>query len=444
MDVFKIFIVEDDECYAEALTYHLSMNPDYKVYRFSSGRECLDNLGLCPHLVSLDYSLPDLSGEEVLRKIKVRNPELPVVMVSAQEQIATAVGLLKEGAVDYLPKDEHTPERLWYLARNLKSEAAQQETNELLPGLSKTELRKEFSRRVIGESPAVKKLYNLMEKASSSDVTLSIFGELGTEKEAVARAIYESSPRRNGAFIKIGLNDVPKEGLESLLFGEEVQQEVVPGAFEKANGGVVFLDDFSQLEDGLQAKILRVLRDGKLRRVEGEALIEVDVRVMVGTHHDLRRDMESGSLREDLYFRLLGLPVEMPTLRERSTDIPMLAEYYLGQYCRKNGFPERLLTGMAKEKLRKYSFPGNVRELQSVVQRAAVISDSTQIGPEDISLNESLTIKELLMKEDTLKGYNARIIRHYLDKYDCNVLLVADKLNIGKSTIYRMLKNREI
>jgi DNA-binding NtrC family response regulator len=447
MNSFKIFIVEDDPLYGEMLKYHLSLNPDNEVIKFDTGTACLKNLHQNPSLISLDYSLPDISGFEVIKKVKEYNADIPVVVVSGQEDVATAVRLLKDGAYDYFVKDEDTKERLWNTIKNIK------ERNELKEEINvlKEEIGKkyEFKKIIRGNSPAIQQIFGLIEKATQTNITVSIYGETGTGKELVAKAIHYNSPRVKYSFVPINVTAIPSELIESEFFGHEKGSFTGAnsrkiGKFEIANRGTIFLDEIGEMDLNMQAKLLRVIQEKELYRVGGTKPVKFDARVIVATNRNLAKEVEKGNFREDLYYRLLGLPIEIPPLRYRGNDILILAKFFVDDFCKENKLPKLNIAQNAQEKLMKYPFPGNVRELKAVMELACVLTNSGNIEEEHITYNSTNAKSDFLLEEDTLQGYVRKIVKYYLQKYNNNVMVVAKKLDIGKSTIYRMLKNNEI
>jgi two-component system response regulator AtoC len=447
MEPYKIFIVEDDRFYAEMLSYHLSLNPDYEVKTFFNGKDCLTNLYQKPDVITLDYSLPDKNGGEVLKKIREVDNEVQVIIISGQEDVGIAVDLLKKGAYDYIVKDADTKDRLWNTVSNIrKNQNLRREIDTLKEEIGQ---KYDFERSIIGKSEAIKKVYSLIEKASKTNITVSITGETGTGKELVAKAIHYNSARKKKPFVAVNVGAIPRELIESELFGHEkgaftgaVARRV--GKFEEANGGTIFLDEIGDLDLTLQVKLLRVLQEKEITRVGSNEVVSYDARVIVATHKNLAEEARKGNFREDLYYRLLGLPITLPALRERDKDILVIAKHIIDQFCEDNKIKKKSLSSEAQQKLLSYPFPGNVRELKAVIELACVLADDTSIDHEHINLNSINTTETLLTTELTLQQYTQRIIQHYLDKYQYNVLKVAEKLDIGKSTIYRMAQNEEL
>jgi len=447
MESLKVFIVEDDKLYGDLLRYHLSLNPDNEVFLFNSGQDCLDHLYLNPDFISLDYSLPDMSGLDILQKIRAYNPKLPVVMVSGQDDVETAVNLLKEGAYDYFVKEEDTKNRLWNALKKVRENLELKNEIDIL----KDEIGKkyEFRNVIKGNSLAITQIFNMIDKATQSSIVISLFGETGTGKDLVAKAIHYNSPRSSGPFVPINVSAIPGELIESEFFGYEkgaftgaVTRK--KGKFEQANKGTIFLDEIAEMDQNMQTKLLRVLQEKELTRVGGNATIKFDARVIVATNKDLSEEVKKGNFREDLYYRLLGLPIELPPLRARGNDILILARYFLDQFCKENGLEKKSISKAAQEKLMHHSYPGNVRELKAIIDLAAVLSNTNEIGDTDISFTKTSFTNDLLNGEDTLAGYNNKILNHFLSKYNRNVAMVAEKLDIGKSTIYRMIKESEL
>lgn len=447
MNSFKIFIVEDDPLYGEMLKYHLSLNPDNEVVKFETGEECLKNLYQAPSLISLDYSLPDMSGFEVIKKVKEYNQDIPIVIVSGQEDVATAVKLLKEGAYDYFVKDEDTKERLWNTLKNIKERLElKEEINVLKEEIGK---KYEFKKIIRGNSPAIKQIFKLIEKATTTNITVSLYGETGTGKELVAKAIHYNSIRVKYSFVPINVTAIPSELIESEFFGHEKgaftgANSRKIGKFEMANKGTIFLDEIGEMDLNMQAKLLRVIQEKELTRVGGNTPIKFDARVIVATNRNLSKEVQKGNFREDLYYRLLGLPIEIPPLRYRGNDILILAKFFVDDFCKENKLDKLEISAKAQEKLLKYPFPGNVRELKAVMELACVLTNTGLIEEDHITYNSTNAKSDFLLEEDTLTGYVQKIVKYYLQKYNNNVMVVAKKLDIGKSTIYRMIKNNEI
>lgn len=445
-DPVRIFVVEDDPAYAKFLKYVLGLNPDFEVEFFTSGKDCLNNLHRNPAIVTLDYSLPDMPGEKVLNDIRGYDPNISVIIVSAQEKIGTAVELLKLGAFDYITKDQETKDRILNSINNARNKTSMiKEIDHLKKEISG---KYEFEKSIIGSSPALRKIFDLLEKACTTNISVSISGETGTGKELVAKAIHYNSKRKGKPFVAVNLAAIPRELLESELFGHEkgaftgaATRRV--GKFEEADGGSIFLDEIGDMEASLQAKMLRVLQEREVTRIGGNQVIKLDVRVISATHKDLGEEVKSGKFREDLYYRLLGLPIHLPPLRERGSDVIVIAKHFLDQFTKDNQMPRLKISEEAQAKLMQYPFPGNIRELKSIIELSAVMATEQEITPQDISFNTSTRIESFLYQEMTMQHYMYRIIRHFLNKYDNNVLEVARKLDVGKSSLYRYLKEME-
>lgn len=446
-DEFRIFVVEDDPVYAHLLEYSLTLNPDYIVERYSTGKECLNNLYKKPAVITLDYILPDMGGHAVLKKIRQSQSGIPVIIISGQEDITTALELLKEGAYDYIVKGEDAVDRLRNSLRILQDNLSLKQENEYL----KEEVGKkyDFSNVMIGQSPAIKKIFSLMEKALDNNATVSITGETGTGKELVAKAIHYNSTRKKGPMVSINMGAIPRELVESELFGYEKGAFTgavtrMAGKFEQANKGTIFLDEIAELELNMQTKLLRVLQEREVVRIGGTAPVPVDVRVITATHKNLADETNLGKFRKDLFYRLMGLPIYLPPLRERGNDILILASFFAEGFCKENKKPRVTFSEAAKKKLMNYPYPGNVRELKSVVDLAIIMSDGITVQEEDIGFHSLEPARELLMEELTLEQYEKKIVEHFMQKYDQNAILTAKKLGISKATIYRMLKKYQM
>ena len=443
---FKIFVIEDNEWYGELLVHRLGQNPNHNVQRFTTARACLDHLSELPDFITLDYSLPDAKGEQVLRQIKERLPGTEVLVISGQEDVNTAVSMLRQGAYDYLVKDENTLDRLWNIVGKVEQQARLQRENTLL----RQQIGARYSpgQAILGEHASVQLVHTLIAKAARTTITVSVSGETGTGKELVAKAIHFQSSRAGQPFVAVNMAAIQRELVESELFGHEkgaftgaVARRV--GRLEEANGGTLFLDEIADLDLSLQAKLLRVLQEREVTRVGGSQRVPFDVRLIVATHRDLLAEVQAGRFREDLYYRLLGLPVVLSPLRQRGHDVLLLAEVFVREFCLLNNLPPRQLTDCARTRLREHPFPGNVRELKAVVELATVLADGDQIRGEDLPLRLGRTTvgagSQLSLREQT-----TAIIQQCLDELDGDVLAVAARLHIGKSTVYRMLQQREL
>lgn len=439
----KIFVVEDDQLFAKTLKFHLSLNPDYEVELYPDGKKCLDNLYKNPAMITLDYNLPGLTGLQVMRKIKELNKDIPIIVISSQHDVKVAVDLLKEGAYDYIVKDEDMFQRMWKALNEINEKMLlQKKINELEQEIGK---KYKFENLIKGQSSAILGVFNLMEKAIRTNITVSISGETGTGKELVSKAIHYNSDRRNKPFIAVNVSAIPSELIESELFGHEkgsftdaVARRI--GKFEEANNGTLFLDEIGDMDMTMQTKLLRVLQEEEVTRVGGNNTIKLNVRLIVATHKNLAEEVKKGNFREDLYYRLLGLPIILPPLRDRDNDIIILAKHFVDEFAVKNKLGKLTISPSAQEKLRKYPFPGNIRELKAVIELAAIMTNNDVINPEHVVFNSTSELEGLLSEELTMREYYTRIIKHYLKKYNNKVTKVAEILDIGKSSIYNLMK----
>ena len=444
---FKIFILEDDVWYGSMLQHYLSLNPDYEVRRFENSAAFFGALHDNPQVVTLDYSLPDCDGGEALKKIKEINPGTQVIIISGQEDVATAINLLKNGAFDYIVKDDDTKDRLWNTIQHLQEiNGLKQEVEQLRKEVGR---KYDFSKTMIGNSDSMQKVFSMIEKAVQTNISVSIYGETGSGKEMVAKAIHYNSERRKKPFVAVNVTAIPKDLIESELFGHEkgaftgaVTRRI--GKFEEADGGTLFLDEIGEMDINLQTKLLRVLQEKEITRVGDNQVIKVDARIITATHKNLLEQVQAKTFREDLYYRLYGLPINLPPLRERSSDILVLAKHFIELFCAENKTEKKGLSPEAQQKLMNYRFPGNVRELKSVIDLAIVMSDGPVIEPENITLNTTTKVTDIFANGKTLREHTNFIIQHYLDTNKGDVLLVAKLLDIGKSTIYRMIQSKEL
>lgn len=444
----SIFIVEDDAVYGAVLSHFLSLNPDFQVKKFTTAKDFISALSARPDIVTLDYSLPDMTGDQLLSQVKAISPATKIIIISGQENIKVAIELFKKGADDYIVKDDDTQERLWMSIRNLRENINLKKEIDTLQ--QEVQKKYNFQKAITGNSPAMKQVFSMMEKAASTNITVSITGETGTGKDLVAKAIHFNSERKKFPFVPVNVAAIPRELLESELFGHEKGAFTGAagrriGKFEEANKGTLFLDEIGEMDINMQAKILRVLQEQELSRVGSNEIIRINVRIIVATHRNLQEMVRKGKFREDLYYRLLGMPVQLPALRERGNDVILIANHFIESFCKENLLPKKVLDVEAKKNLMLYSFPGNIRELKSIVELACVMSNNEEITPDHLQFHAQGN-NGFKANTDTLtlKQFTTQLIQHYLDINEYDVLKVAAILDIGKSTIYRMINNDEL
>lgn len=443
---FTIFIAEDNEWYNKLLAHNLALNPDYVIEQFYTGKALLQALEKKPDVITLDYRMPDMDGHTILKKIKDEYPDIEVIMISEQDEIEVAVETLKSGAFDYLVKSNDIRDRLLNSVNNIRKTVGLKEKISTLQ--HEVQGKYSFEKTIIGTSPLLQKVFDLIAKAVTSNITVMITGETGTGKEVVAKAIHYNSERRQNPFVAINMAAVPAELIESELFGHEkgaftgaVSRR--KGKFEEAEGGTLFLDEIGEMDLNFQAKLLRALQEREVTRIGSNTPIKVNCRILVATNKHLLEEVKNGKFREDLYYRLFGLQIHLPPLRERDKDILLLAKHFVKLFCLENKQPEKLFSESANQKLLSYAWPGNIRELKSVVDLAVLMSDGDHIEPHDITLSRADTLPDVVSEELTLREYNRRIIAIYMQKCDNNTKMVADKLGIGQTTVYRMLKENQ-
>jgi len=374
-------------------------------------------------------------------------PDTTIIVISGQEDISTALELIRFGAYDYIVKNDQTKERLWNIINNIRNTVALVDEVKILR--QQIDDKYELQNLIVGNSEQLKQVFQLINKAANTNINVSLTGETGTGKELVAKAIHFNSPRANKLFVAVNATAIPHDLMESELFGHEkgaftgaISTRI--GKFEEASGGTLFLDEVADLDFSIQVKLLRVLQEREITRVGSNQIIPIDVRIITATHKNLNEEVRVGLFREDLFYRIMGLPISLPPLRERGNDILLLAKQFLDSFCTLNKLSKKTLSVPAKEKLLAYRYPGNVRELKAVVELAAVMTENDQIEVEDISFTASRTPVDLLDQDCTLEEYNHKIIRYYLNRFDNNVVETAKRLDVGKSTIYRMIKEGKL
>ncbi len=440
---FKIFVVEDDEWYRRLLVHNLSLNPDYEIQAFETGKDCLNNLHQHPDVITLDYRLPDMKGLEVLKQIKEIDEDIQVILISEQDDIEVVVDLLKHGAYDYIVKSKDIRERLLNTVNNIGKEVRLK--NEIQSLRKEVKKKYSYQNTIIGNSPATQRIFDLIEKATRTNVTVSVSGETGTGKELVAKAIHYNSARAKQPFVAVNMAAIPNDLIESELFGHEKGSFTGAsarriGKFEEAHSGTLFLDEIAEMEISLQAKLLRALQEKEIIRIGSNRPVKIDCRIIIATNKNLLEEVKKGNFRQDLYYRFYGLPIDLPPLRDRGNDIILLAKNFIQEFCKENKLELKTLNPSASKKLLAYPFPGNVRELKSVIELAVTLADNKEIEAEHLLLDDAENLESLIMEEMTLREYNLRLVKRLLEKYDNKAKIVADKLDIGVATIYRMLK----
>ena len=447
MSTSLIFVVEDDSWYADLLEYNLKLNPDYVVEKFTNAEDCIKNLYKLPIAITLDYSLPGCTGGEALERIKKSNPSIPVIMISGQEDITTAIDLLKVGAYDYIVKNDDAPKRLWRALTNIQENVELRKENTTLKE-AVTE-KYAFSNLIIGQSQPLKTVFALMQKALNNNISVSIYGETGTGKDLVAKALHYNSVRKSHPFVAINVSAIPADLIESELFGHEkgsftgaIAQRT--GKFEEANKGTLFLDEISEMDLNMQSKMLRVLQEREIIRVGSNKEVKIDVRIITASNKDLAALVKEGTFRMDLYYRLMGLPINLPPLRERGSDILLLANFFVKHFCKENSMPLKTLSSAAQKKILAYRFPGNIRELKSIIELSVILSEGEAIMPDDIQIQAAQEGGNIFDQELTMEAYNVKILAHFLKQYNKNAIQVANKLDISRATVYRMISKYDL
>ena len=392
---FRILLVDDEHSSREALTLLLK-KAGYHVTDAGTGHEALQFLASEPfNIVITDLFLPDSNGIDILKEVKRLSITMEVILITGFASAETAVQAMKEGAFDYITKPLNFEELKIIIAKAIEKHQLVNENVYL-----KKQLRDkyEFS-NIIGNSPAMQQVFNLMKRVVKTDSTVLIMGESGTGKEVVAKAIHFNSVRRNLPFVAVHCGAIPENLLESELFGyvrgafTGANRDKI-GKFEAANGGTIFLDEIGTMPLQLQTKLLRVLQEHEVERVGSTKTLKLDVRVISATNHLLEEEVKRGSFREDLYWRLNVIPINLPPLRKRIEDILPLARHFLAKYCQEMNRPLMSLGKESLEALEAYHWPGNVRELENVVERIAALTESSHITPADLPPNISTAFRE--------------------------------------------------
>jgi len=444
----RILVVDDEEHIRRVLNVLLSKQ-GYAVDLAAGGQEALDHLTRHVHdAVLCDLRMPDLDGLEVLRRIKAHDPEVPVIIITAYASVDTALAAMKQGAYDYISKPFKEDEILHVLAKALERTRILEENRRLRREI---EERFDFS-NIVGAAPAMKPIFDTIRKVADTRSTVLIQGESGTGKELVAKAIHYNSPRKDRPLVTVNCAAVPAHLIESEFFGYvrgafTGADRTKKGLFEEADGSTIFLDEVSDLPPELQAKLLRALQEGEIRRLGDTASRTVDVRVLAATNRDLGAEVEQGHFREDLYYRLNVILLNVPPLRERPEDVPLLARHFLVKMAERHGRPVKRISAEAERILAGQPWPGNVRQLENVIEQAVILAEGETIGPQNLPMalgreegdlavrlpEDRLDLKGLVQEVTALA--ERQIIARALKKENGNRTRTAEVLGISRRSL---------
>ncbi|MEZ0391770.1 MAG: sigma-54-dependent transcriptional regulator [Pseudobdellovibrionaceae bacterium] len=443
----SIVIVDDDPEMRSMVTDHLKRQ-GYQIKDFGSSLEAVKYLSsggidaLGTELLLTDLRMPELDGLDLLQQIRRLPNQFPVIIMTAFATVDTAIEGLRRGAFDYITKPFKLQELTLTVERALTFYRLKMQNQALT-----AEVRKTWSLQdMVGKSAPMKEIFDLIERVSSANTNILITGESGTGKEVVARAIHQRSPRAEKQFVAINCTAIPSELMESELFGHvkgsftgAVSDK--KGLFDEAHGGTLFLDEIGDMDVALQAKLLRVLQERKIKPVGATQSKDIDVRVIAATHKDLKKAIMNGGFREDLYYRLSVIPIVVPPLRHRPEDIPLLANHFLRKYSALNGSRVMGFTQAALQRLMAFSWPGNVRELENLVERMIVLSRSAQIDVADIPNSDQSSSEQFFgqatVDSPTLEDLEKRYIQLILEKTGGRKEKAAQILGINRRTLYR-------
>ncbi|HEY3302289.1 MAG TPA: sigma-54 dependent transcriptional regulator [Candidatus Binatia bacterium] len=388
MDPFQILVVDDEPTQLELIEGFLKKQ-GFATVLAASAKKALEIFRAEPiDLVLTDQRMPDMSGLELVKALRAVNPEASAIVITAYGTVETAVAAIKAGAVDYVTKPVNLDELLYRIAQVKERRRLLSENRDLREALE----RSHRIEGIIGESGRMIEVLSLVRRVAPSEATVLIRGESGTGKELIAKAIHYAGPRASAPLIRVNCAALPETLLESELFGHEKGAftgavAARKGRFESADGGTLFLDEIGDLSLPLQAKLLRVLQEREFERLGSSKPIRVDVRIIAATHRNLEALVKAGQFREDLYYRLNVVTVVLPPLRERREDLPLLMDHFLRVFAEKNRKAIRGLTSEAREALLRYDYPGNVRELENIIERAVVLTRDDVIGEADLPLS---------------------------------------------------------
>ena len=439
----RILVVDDEAAVRESLNDWL-MEDDYEVGLAASGEDAVSMaLEKSWDVILLDLKMPGMDGLETLKRLKKMMPEAEVLLMTAFATIDTAVQAMKEGAFDYLVKPFDPDEIEMHIKKIV-------EHKELV--LENILLRKKLEEKyqydeIIGKSGAMQEVFDLITRIAPTDSTVLITGESGTGKELIAQAIHGNSNRCYMPFIAVSCGALPDSLLESELFGYEKgaftgAEHTKKGRFEMADKGTIFLDEIGDISLKTQVDLLRVLQQKEFRRLGGEEVIKVDVRILAATNRDLQKAIRENRFREDLYYRLNVISIHVPPLREKKEDIPLLAETFIRRYCLEMNKEEVKIAPTALKLLLDYDWPGNVRELENVIERALVIGQGKEIAADDLPFSRKELVPEKLPK--SLKIMEQMHIERILEETDWNISRAARELDIDRQTLYNKIEKYKI
>ena len=448
----KILVVDDDEGVRQVLGQALQES-GYVVTSAESGERAVSLAREAPFdLVILDMVLPRVDGLEVLKEISALRPEVPVVMITGYASVETAIKAMKMGAADYVVKPFRMEEVELVVAKALERSHLRRENTYL-----KRQLESTYGvHNIIGQSPEMRRLFSLIEQVASTRSTVLITGASGTGKELIAKALHFNGDRRARPFVSVNCGGIPDTLLEDELFGhvKGAFTDAVadrPGRFEAADGGTLFLDEIGNMTMSLQIKLLRVLQERDFLPLGGTKKVAVDVRIIAATNMDLKRMMQEGRFREDLYYRLNVIHINLPSLRERREDVPLLIHHFLNKYCREMNVALKRFTPEALKVLMDYSWPGNVRQLENVIERAVALSFGKEdLGREDLPrevLEEGVVEMPTLhvggdgfSLDEVLASYEQRMLTQALEHSGWVKTRAAELLKIKRTTLIEKMK----
>lgn len=428
----NILVIDDERSIRNTLKDVLEYE-SFQVDEAENGEIGLEKIKQKDYDVVLcDIKMPKKDGLEVLAEALTLKPEVQFIMISGHANMDTAVEATKKGAYDFIGKPLDLNRLLVSVRNALDKTVLVTETKNLKRKVSKV-------RKIIGESEGIKKVLEMIDKVAPTNARVMITGSNGTGKELVARWIHEKSNRANGPIIEVNCAAIPSELIESELFGHEkgsftsaIKQRI--GKFESANGGTLFLDEIGDMSLSAQAKVLRALQESKITRVGGEKAISVDVRVIAATNKDLRKEIEKGNFREDLFFRLNAIEIQVPSLKERSEDIGLLVEAFLKEICDEYGIITKAIAPDALAKLKELPWKGNIRELHNVVERLVILCDKKITAPDVINYVSSLQIASKNISTNIYDNFKTfEIFREYMERSFIEYQLEKHQNNIGKT-----------
>lgn len=441
---YRIFLIEDDPFYNEYLAYHIGLNPQLEIFRFSNASEALSQMHLQPHIVTFDFYAAENAGELIVRKLKESDTNIFILLISSGDTIPSSFDLIKMGVYEYLPKDTYTTDRLWNTLNNI---CLLLKTKEQLAYITEHRAEKYNLNEIVAESHCMQTLLPQIKRCINTSYPLLISGEKGTGKCWMAKTIHYSSSRKKDVFLHLNVAEMEPEEIETTLFGftsmySDGRQISRIGKIEEARGGSLYLEGFPLIASELKEKIYKFIVEQNNSLNKNEFV--PSTRFIFSSTINLDNLFSKNIISKDMYLLLSNCRVHMPLLRKRKKDMVVVAKMFIEDYAKKKCVPLKILSSEASTTLIHHEYAGNFAELREVIHQAMELSNTIVIGSEDISFPSTPSSKGFMNANKSLREYTNAIVQHYLDANDGDVVVTSEVLDIGKSTIYKLIQERQV